>query len=187
MKSTYRLGAAGAAVIAALSLASAAQAAPVTENAEARAEVVRALTVVKDTDLDFGKVAVAGAGTVTVDSDGTVSACTVNLTCYGTTSGAKFDVTTGTIGKTLTVTLPADVSLLRAGGVVGTAADELELDTYTTDATDTAGVYTITLVDDGNGTGNGIASFSVGGSLAFDGSEVEGLYTATISVDVDYS
>lgn len=85
----------------------------------------------------------------------------------------------------MTVTLPADVSLLRAGGIVGTPADELELSSYTTDATDTAGVYSVTLVDDG--TGNGIASFSVGGSLAFDGTEVEGLYTATISVDVDYS
>lgn len=185
MKFNVRKGAAGAAIVAALGLASAANAAPVTATANANAEVVRALTIVKDTDLDFGKIAVAGAGTVTVDPDGTVSACTANLTCYSTTSGAKFDVTTGSIGATLTVTLPANATLLRAGGTAGTASDELELASYTTDATDTAGVYTISLVDDGSGA-NGVGTFSFGGTLTFDGSEVEGVYTTTISSNVDY-
>lgn len=185
MKFTVRLGAASAAMIAALGVASAAHAAPVTETAEARAEIVRALTLIKDTDLDFGKVAVAGAGTVVVDPDGTVSTCSINLTCYGTTSGAKFDVTTGSIGKSLSVTLPSDVTLLRSGGTAGNAADELELSSYTTNASG-SGPYSVTLVDDGSGT-NGIATFSVGGSLAFDGTEVEGLYTAQIQVAVDYN
>ena len=108
MKLTHRLGAAGVAMTMAFGMASAAHAAPVTATANANAEVVRALTVVKDTDLDFGKVAVAGAGTVTVAPDGTLSACSASLTCYSTTSAAKFDVTTGSIGATLTVTLPAN-------------------------------------------------------------------------------
>lgn len=188
MKNTYRIGAAGVAMIAALGMASAAHAAPVTATATARAEIVKALTVVKDTDLDFGKIAITGAaGTVTVDPDGTVSNCDATLTCYSTTTGAKFDVTTGSAGKSLTVTLPADAVLLRAGGTAGNAFDELELSSYTTDATDNGGVYNVVLVDDGTGTGNGIASFSIGGTLSFDGSELEGVYTTTISVDVDYS
>ena len=185
MKFKHSLGAAGVAMILALGTASAANAPPVTATANANAEVVRALTIVKDTDLDFGKVAVAGAGTVTVDPDGTVSTCSANLTCYSTTSGAKFDVTTGSIGATLTVTLPADAVLLRSGGTAGNAADELELASYTTNATDTAGVYTIGLTDDGSGT-NGTGTFSFGGTLTFDGSEVEGVYTTTISSNVDY-
>ena len=185
MKFTARMGAAGVAMIAALGLTTAANAAPVTATANANAEVVRALTIVKDTDLDFGKVAVAGAGTVTVTPAGVVSACTANLTCYSTTSGAKFDVTTGTIGATLTVTLPANATLLRSGGTAGNAADELQLASYTTNATNTAGVYTIQLTDDGTGT-NGTGTFSFGGTLTFDGSEVEGVYTTTISSNVDY-
>jgi hypothetical protein len=185
MKSTHRLGAAGAAMIVALGMASAANAAPVTATANANAEVVRALTIVKATDLDFGKVAVAGAGTVTVDPDGTLSSCSANLTCYSTTSGAKFDVTTGSIGATLTVTLPANATLLRSGGTSGTASDEITLAGYTTNATNNAGVYTISLLDDGSGT-NGVGTFSFGGTLTFDGSEVEGVYTTTISSNVDY-
>lgn len=199
MKSTYRIGAAGVALAAALSLASAAQAAPVTASATARAEIVKALTVVKDTDLDFGKVAVSGAaGSVVVAPDGTVTSCGTGLTCYSTTSAAKFDVTTGSAGKTLTVSLPADGVLLRSGGTAGNANDELELSSYTTDAasndilaadgvTVIGQYYTVGLVDDGTGTGNGTASFSIGGTLAFDGTENEGLYETTIYVDVDYS
>lgn len=185
MKFNVRLGAAGVTLFAALGVASAAQAAPVTQTAEARAEIVRALTLVKDTDLDFGQVAVAGAGTVVVDPDGTVSTCSTNLTCYGTTSGAKFDVTTGSIGKTLNVTLPSNLILRRGGGAVGNAADELELSAYTTNAAG-SGPYTVTLAADASGS-NGVATFSVGGSLAFDGSEVEGVYTGTIQVSVDYN
>lgn len=196
MKTSYRIGAAGVAMIAAFGMASAAQAAPVTASATAKAEIVKALTVVKDTDLDFGKIAVVGSpGTVTVDPDGTVSSCTAALTCYSTTSGAKFDVETGGAGKSLTVTLPTDAVLLRTGGTPGNANDELELSSYTTDATsndilDGFGTvvgqyYTVVLVDDG--TGNGVASFSVGGTLSFDGTELEGFYSTTISVDVDYS
>ena len=48
-----------------------------------------------------------------------------------------------------------------------------------------AGVYTIGLTDDGSGT-NGTGTFSFGGTLTFDGSEVEGVYTTTISSNVDY-
>lgn len=209
MKFNYRFGAAGAAMVAMLGMASAAQAAPVTASAEARAEIVKALTVVKETDLDFGKIAVSGAaGSMTVDPDGTASNCAAALTCYSTTSGAKFNVETGSAGKTLTVELPTDVLLVRAGAA-STGADgagnplydtddTLELSSYTTDAdanpilaadgvTVIGTAYSVDLVDDGTGSGNGVASFSVGGTLSFDGTEAEGAYSATISVEVDYS
>ena len=176
MKSTYRFGAAGVALVTALSLASAAQAAPVTEQATARAEIVQALTVDNTSDLDFGKVALTGAaGVVTVNPAGAVTTCDATLACYDTTSAASFDVT-GSVNKALTVRLPAANTILSNG------TDDLVLSSYTTSAAAVAGetYYTITLSATGTGT------FSVGGTLAFDGTESDGVYTGTFDVAVDY-
>lgn len=175
MKSNYRLGAAGAAVIAALTLASAAHAAPVTESATARAEIVQALTVTNTADLDFGSIALSGvAGTVVVDSTGALASCT-NVTCYSTTSAASFDVT-GSFNKSLTVSLPAGLTTL------GNGTDTLELSNYTTSAAAVVGETYYTIVLDGTGA----ATFTVGGTLSLDGTESEGIYTGTFDVAVDY-
>lgn len=173
MKSTYRIGAAGAAVIAALTLASAAQAAPVTAQATARAEIVQALTVTNTADLDFGSIALSGvAGTVVVDTNGAAT-CT-NVTCYGTTSAASFDVT-GSFNKTLTVSIPVTTTL-------GNGTDTIALNNYTTSAAAVAGETYYTMVLDGSGLG----TFSVGGTLNLQGTESEGTYTGTFDVAVDY-
>lgn len=197
MTNKFRMGAAGIAIAAAFSMASAAQAAD-TATATATAEVVQALTLQKDADMDFGKVVVAGAGTVDLATDGTPT-CSANITCYSTTSAADFSITTGSIGKSVTVNLPSATDLIRVGAVdPGTgyaAADKIELDTFTTDATsnnilDGGGnvigqYYTVTLADDGSG--NGSAAFSIGGTIHLDGSEVEGVYQNTITVSVEYT
>jgi hypothetical protein len=191
MKLTYRFGAAGIAMIAALGLASAANAAPQTATANAKAEIVSALTITKVSDLDFGKIAINSAGTggnVVVAYDGTET-CAGTLTCYSATSGAKFDITNGTANKRLTVKLPAGpITLLRTGGVSGNSADELVLNTLTTDAAQMvdassnpiAGYYTVDL------SSTGTTAFSVGGTLAVGGDEVQGAYSATLNFDVDY-
>lgn len=199
MINKFRMGAAGAALAAALAFGGAAQAAD-TATANAQAEVVQALTLVKNTDLDFGKIVVAGAGTVDVAADGTPT-CSANITCYSTTSAADFSITTGTIGKSVTVNLPAATELVLQGATpdgfgVFADADKLELDSYVTDATsndilDTDGVtvlgqyYTVTLADDG--AGNGAADFAIGGTITIDGTEGEGIYETTISVSVEYT
>ncbi|MBD3729865.1 MAG: DUF4402 domain-containing protein [Sphingomonadales bacterium] len=199
MTNKFRFGAAGVALAAAFAMSTAAQAAD-SATATATAEVVQALTLVKDTDMDFGKVVVAGAGTVDVATDGSAT-CSANITCYSTTSAADFSITTGSIGKSVTVNLPTGpIDLIRAGAVdPGTgfaAADKIELDGFVTDATsndilDTDGVtvlgqyYTVTLVDDGSG--NGSAAFSIGGTITLDGSEVEGVYSNTFDVSVEYT
>lgn len=207
MKFTVRKGAAGVAMIAALGFAAAANAAPVTASAEAKAEIVKALVIVKDTDLDFGKIAVTGvAGQVVVAPDNSVTSCSASLTCYAATSAAKFDVTEGSPNKSLSVKLPAETLLVRIGAVsTGTDAsgaalydpnDTLELTDYTTNATATdvfdatSGAllrtdYSVTLADP-DGDLNGEATFSIGGTLSLDGTEPEGQYETTIFVDVDY-
>lgn len=199
MINKFRMGAAGAALVAALAFGGVAQAAD-SATANAQAEVVQALTLNKTSDMDFGKIVVAGAGTVDLAVDDSVS-CSANITCYSTTSAAAFEITTGTIGKTIEVTLPAATELVLAGAtpdiVTGlyADADKLELDSFVTDATsndilDTDGItvlgqyYTVQLVDDG--AGNGSADFAIGGTITIDGSEGEGVYSTTFVVDVDY-
>ena len=202
MNKSIRMGAAGAALAAALAFAGAAQAAD-NATATATAEVVKPLTLVKDVDLDFGKLVVAGAGTVDVATDGTAT-CSANITCYSTTTAAAFTVTEGTIGKEVKFSLPSgSIDLVRIGAIdPGTgfaASDVIVLDTLVTDATqntifDTDGItvlgyyYTVNLVDDGSGT-NGTESFAIGGTANLDGSEVEGVYenTTDLSITVEYS
>ncbi|MGN6498613.1 MAG: DUF4402 domain-containing protein [Tsuneonella sp.] len=187
MTINYRLGAAGVAMIAALGLASAANAAPQTATADAKAEIVSAFTITKASDLDFGKIAINNAGTggtVVVANDGTPT-CAATLTCYSTTSAAKFNITNGTAGKRLTVKLPTSATLLTGTGLA--ANEKLSLSNVTTDAAAmmSGGVavpnyYTVDLDS------SGLANFSVGGKLTVDGDEVQGAYVATLSFDVDY-
>ncbi len=70
-------------------------------------------------------------------------------------------------------------------GVLGVAADELELTNFNSDVFyNTAGAtnfYEVTLDE------NGLGAFKVGGDLTFDGTEVPGVYTGTFGVSVEYS
>ena len=180
MINKLRIGAASAAFAAALSMTSAAHAAD-NADADATAEILSALTLEVSTGtlLDFGTMVVSGAGSVTVDPDGTRSACTAtNIICSGTTSSPTFDITGGNANLDVTVTLPSAAStLLRVGGTVGNAADEIVLNGFTDDTT--AGEVTLD--------GTGAASFDVGGTINLDGSEVPGVYDGTFNVSVAYS
>ncbi|MCP5395685.1 MAG: DUF4402 domain-containing protein [Sphingomonadaceae bacterium] len=202
MINKFRMGAAGAVIAAAVAMSPAAYAQSAT--ATATAEIVKPLVFQKDTDLDFGKIVVAGAGTVVVNSDGvTATSCTGGLTCYSTTSPAEFSVTDGSIGKEVRFDMPAGaIELIRVGAVdPGTgfaAADKIELSSLETTATQNdvldafgaptgAFYYTVNLVDDGSG--NGSASFGIGATANLDGSEVEGVYenTTDLFILVEYS
>ena len=202
MINKLRMSAAGAA-LAVMAMASAANAAE-TETATAEADVVLAFTLTNDTDLDFGAIVnAAGGGDVTVATDDSVS-CGGSLVCHGTTTAAAFSIAGGTIGKNLYIDLPVTdndpltlgvtaitmvhddkAALQLADPTLLDAAVEIELHSFTTssDGSDANGDY-VTIVDDGSGAGE--ASFSVGGTASLDGSEVEGRYSATFDVTVDY-
>lgn len=188
MKFNYRFGAAGVAMIAALGMASAANAAPATATANANAEIVAALQITKVSDLDFGKVAITGGvgGDVVVDETGAVTTCNGGLTCYSSTTAAAFDVV-GTPSKTLTVELPTSATLITGAGA--TAAEKLDLSALTTDAaalSDGSGGFVANYYTIDTDATTGEASFAVGGTLTFDGSEGVGLYTASLTFNVDY-
>jgi hypothetical protein len=188
MKKTIRFGAAGVAMFAALGMSSVAHAD--TETATAEAEVLQALTLdlVPTTSVDFGAMVVSGAGSVSLDpSDGSLDCTAANITCSGTTDIADFTIT-GTASKAVTIILPAaDVDLQHTD--YGTA------DPLTRDATHVIEFSTDTEAADNPTTllpevtldGLGDGDFSVGGSLNFDGGEVAGDYSATFTVEVEYT
>ncbi len=188
MKKFLRFGAAGAIVAASLGMSGVAQAQD-SATADAFAEILTALEMSLDTGskLDFGAMVVSGAGVVSLDAATGALDCTdVDIVCSGTTEVAAFSITAGTANKAVTINFDTpSVTLLRAGGTIGTAADELVLDNLNSDAAliaDPLGdFYQVTL------SGTGTSAFQVGGDLTFDGSEVAGVYSGTFDVSVEYS
>lgn len=133
-------------------------------SASASVNIVSPLTLTKTDDLDFGTVVGPFNGeTVAIALDGTPNCG--GLTCSGTPSAATFDVS-GTAGQKLKLTVDPTVDL-KFGAKVLTA----DL------STDPSGVTTDT---------NGAASFAVGGSLKIPAGTVDGLYTGSFNVQVDY-
>ncbi|WFL78666.1 DUF4402 domain-containing protein [Altererythrobacter arenosus] len=206
MTKFLRFGAAGVAVAAALATAPA-FAQSNQASADARAEILSALTleVATGTTLDFGAVVIqntASAATLVMGDDGVLDCSDANLVCSGTTDVPVFDISGGTANKTVTISFDSTSVNLYLGGTPSVDPTEyLVLDTFTSDATlnpaqnnvpvlDPYGVQTGTVnipayystTLDGSGAG----SFTIGGSLHFDGNEVAGVYSGSVPVTVDY-
>ena len=137
--------------------------------ADATVNIVSPLTLSNTSPLNFGTVIGPFAGeTVQVDTGG-------NRTCGGllcsgnaVVSAANFDVTNGTASQNLTVTVDPSVSL--TGSVSGSLTVDLTTDLPTGVATDASGN----------------ATFGVGGSLTIPNGTVDGVYTGTFNVSVQY-
>jgi len=200
MKKTLKIGAAGAVIALSMGMNSIAHAAD-DADATASVEVLRPLTLTNDAGLDFGAVAVNGSGTVAMAIDGFGAAdltCSTDIVCTGTSGLAGFTVSDGSGGRTVTVDLPsAGIDLVHTAPAdplaVDPATEVIELGSYVTDADegtdifgDPNGEYSVTLGGSGD-PDEGEASFQVGGTLTFDGSEVAGTYEGTFNVSVEYS
>jgi hypothetical protein len=154
---------AGSAMLALGLSANVAQAATATANA--KAQILKALTVTKTTDLDFGTIVAGTAiGTVTLPTTGAAS-CTGTITCAGTPVPALFAVT-GTTGQIVTIAA-ANTTLSGPGTAMA--------------ATLAPSSATLTL--------SGVAAtdvFKVGGALIVGASQLEGVYTGSFGVTVNY-
>ena len=168
MFNKFKIGAAGVALISTIGMASVANAAA-SDTATAEAEILEALTLTSDgSSLDFGQIAVNGAGTVVVDPvSGAVTTCTANLVCAGTSSFAHFDVT-GSADAVVYVTVPSSaLTITEVGG------DTMTVSNFTSDTP------TATL-------SGGSSYFDIGGQLNVSATQVAGTYTGTFSVSVEY-
>lgn len=147
---------------------------PSNGNATATARIVRPLTLTHVQDLDLGTILLSGAGAwtgavVSIDRNGVFSCTNVNVTCSGTTQVAVYNVA-GTNNQVVTITAP-DVTLVNAN-------DNTQTLLMTVD-----NPGTVTLTNSGAPGRN----FSLGGSITVDSTTVDGVYSGTFNVTVDYS
>jgi hypothetical protein len=154
---------AGSAMLALGLGANAAQAA--TGSANAKAQILKAITVVQKADLDFGTIVTgAAAATVALTSAGALT-CGVGLTCAGTPLPARFEIG-GTAGQIVTVAT-SNASLTGPGTAMGAAL------TSSTSLLTLTGVQTTDVV-------------KVGGVLTVGASQVEGVYNGSFTLTVNY-
>jgi hypothetical protein len=156
-----------AGAVAALALSTPAFAANNTATANATVNIVSPLTLTNDNGLDFGTIVGPFNGEVVeVATDGSRNCG--GLTCSGTTvSAANFTVKDGTPSQNLKLTVDPSVDLT-------SGTNKLTVD-LTTD-------LPTGLVTDASGG----AKFGVGGSLTIPSGTVDGVYSGTFNVQVDY-
>lgn len=166
-KMNFKRAMIGAAVAAAALTVGTAQAA--TATGDARARILRQLTLTNTSDLQFATIiSGATASTVAVSTAG-VATCGPTLVCTGTTTAANFDIQ-GTNGAVVLVGGDAAVTL--NGSLGGTMSATL--------------VYSANSVTLTAGPGTVGGSFQVGGTLSVGANQTSGDYVGTFNVTADY-
>ena len=141
-----------------------------TPVAKARVAITKPLTLTSDRDLDFGSVAVTGAGTVIVNQLGTTRSCgaAIDLVCTGTFSAARFHVT-GSNQQTVTISAGSPTTLTRVGFANTIPFRPLAPASVALPNSGAAGI-----------------DFTVGGEIDLLASTPEGTYQGDIVLTVDY-
>ncbi len=155
-------------------LPSSAQAANAT--ADASATIATAISIANNADMNFGTIAEAGAGTVTVLTDGTRTT-TGGVSPLSSGLGAAADFTvTGEDSATYSITLPADNTVILSDGAnTMNTIGITSLPTEAAGGTLSAGPCPCT------------ETLLVGATLIVGISQVPGAYTTTFTVTVDYN
>ena len=136
-----------------------------------QAQLLRSLTLTKLADMDFGDLAVAGAGTAIINPVTDTMATTGGvLTLGGTPHAAQFrGVATGS--SVVNIRIPnGGVNLTRVGGTETILLNNFTLDGQSKRAMAQAGVFT----------------FKVGGTLRPTAGQVDGTYSGTFDVTIQY-
>lgn len=134
--------------------------------AQARATIVKPLTLTRVAHLDYGSIVVWGDGTVSMSQAGAISCTAATLVCAASGTPAEFTVT-GTNNRV--------VQINASNSTITNGTDTLN---FTVNAP-----ATVTLPN--SGVGNGI-NFTVGGSIAVFETTSPGLYAGNMDVTVQY-
>jgi hypothetical protein len=149
----------------------AARAAPVSANSSGKAVILKSLSVLKQTDLDFGSLIVSGAGTAVVDPVSGATTTTGPVTPTGNPGHAAQFTATGTKNSIVIIRVPnAPVTLTRVGGT-----ETMTVSTWTLDGPVNRKIPL-----------NNAFNFAVGGTLNIAAGQVDGTYTGTFTVQVNY-
>jgi len=152
-------------------LASTAAFAQSSATANATARIITAISLAKNTDLNFGDIVPGGtAGTVVLTPAGVRTPAGGIVAVTNTFTPAAFTVS-GQAGGLYTVTLPVAAVTLSSG------ANSMTVDTFTSNPSGTAGVIA----------GGGTQALAVGGTLHVGATQASGTYTGTFTVSVAYN
>ena len=144
-------------------------------DSSAKVRILRPLTLVSSANLDLGDIVLSGTGTYSATvklSSGNVRTCAANVTCSGTTTVAKYDLT-GTKGQNVTISAP-DVTM------TGPGSSTLTLKTK--DASNNPYYSTTVALDATTGAG----SVTIGGEVTVADTTPDGVYTGTFAVTAAY-
>ncbi|MEP7315542.1 MAG: DUF4402 domain-containing protein, partial [Sphingomicrobium sp.] len=161
-----------AAVAAAVLTASPAFAAPVSVTGaapSASARIVKPLTLTASGSLNFGTIvmnSVSSNQSVNLAADGTLT-CDAQLVCAPTGTVPTYNVA-GTQGQTVSI-------IKNTSTLTGSNGGSLTLTPV--------GAATIVLANSGSPG----SDFNIGGSLVIGATTIDGLYTGTVNVQVDYN
>jgi len=159
--------------LASLLLSAPATAAPVRAKADATggASILKPLSILKQADLDFGELVVAGAGTAVIDPVSAALTTTGGLTKIGTTAHPATFTATGSKNSVVLIRIPtAAITLTQIGG-----SGTMSVSNWTLDGSTNRRVPQ-----------NSAFNFSVGGTLTVAASQADGTYTGTFTVTVQY-
>jgi hypothetical protein len=140
-----------------------------TASATATATIVTPITLAKDVDMNFGRVAVGAAGTVQLTTAGARIAgggCT--LQGGGTIAAAQFTVSGGAL-STYAIVLPASVSLVSGG-------NNFLVDNFTSNPSGTGAL-----------SAGGSQVILVGATMNPGAAQPNGIYSASFNVTVNYN
>jgi Domain of unknown function (DUF4402) len=148
-----------------------AHAAKVSANSTAKAVMLTPLTVLKQADLDFGGLVVSGAGTAVINPVSGATSTTGPVSPSGAPGHPAQFTTTGSRNSIVIIHVPtAPVTLTRVGGT-----ETMSVSNWTLDGPVARQVPL-----------NNAFNFSVGGTLNIAAGQVEGTYTGTFTVQVQY-
>lgn len=172
MKAASRIVAATAGA-GSLLLAAAAAAAPVAASKDdaGKATILKSLSVVKKSDLDFGELVVASAGTAVLDPVSGAVSTTGTITPVGTTAHPATFTATGSKNSVVNIKIPtAAVTLTRVGG-----GGTMTVSNWTLDGKN---IRKFPL--------NSAFDFNVAGTLNVGAGQPDGDYVGTFTVTVQY-
>jgi len=141
------------------------------QNATGRAIVLRALSLLKVEDMDFGWLTATSAGTATVNPFTGAVTTTGGVLSVGGTSQAAWFVGAASRNTPIKIRIPnKPITLTRVGGT-----ETMSLSTWTLDGP----------TDRKTGVDRAF-NFKVGGTLTVAAGQADGVYQGTFDVDVQY-
>jgi hypothetical protein len=135
------------------------------------ATVLGSLSVLKKSDLDFGALAVAGAGTAVIDPVSGSITTTGGVTVLGSSAHPAIFTGTGSRNSVVNIRLPKNpITLTRVGGT-----ETMTVSNWTLDGNTNRKVPPSQAFD-----------FSVGGTLNVAAGQAEGTYVGKFTITVQY-